>query len=262
MICQITTVLTDKELYLFLEENYRFYNQRDFIGTDPISIPHQFTREEDIEIAGLLSATLAWGNREVIIRNAGRLVSKMPGGPREFLLNATSDDFLEFLPFVHRTFNGQDCVFFLQALADIYRNKGGLKQVFYDGYKKTGNIPGSILHFHDVFFGLPHLNRTRKHIPNPSKGSAAKRILMFLRWMVRKDDSGVDFGFWEEIPSSSLYIPLDLHSGKVARELGLLKRKQNDWKAVEELTSRLRQFDGNDPVKYDFALFGLSAFRL
>lgn len=252
--------MTEKELYRFLEENSRFYNQKDFIRTDPISVPHRFSRDEDREIAGLLSAILAWGNREVIIRNAGKLVSSMPGGPREFLVNATNDDLMEFLPFVHRTFNGQDCLYFLQSLANIYRNKGGLKAVFLEGYQKTGNIPGSILHFRKVFFSLPHLPRTLKHIPDPGKGSAAKRMLMFLRWMVRKDESGVDFGIWDGIPPSSLYIPLDLHSGKVARELGLLKRKQNDWKAVEELTARLRQFDAEDPVKYDFALFGLSAF--
>ncbi len=242
-----------------LDEYYLLFNRSTFILSDPIQVPHNFLLPEDIEISGFLTASLSWGQRPVIIRNALRLVEMMPGGPYEFLMNAEEDDFLRFSGFKHRTFNGQDCIFFLKSLYNIYRNHGGLKAVFYRGFHLYGNIPASINYFRTIFFSIPFPERTLKHVADVFSNAAAKRINLFLRWMVRNDNKGVDFGLWDEIPASSLFIPLDVHTGKIARELGLLKRKQNDWKAVEELTNNLRIFDNNDPVKYDYALFGLSA---
>ncbi|MCK4922502.1 MAG: TIGR02757 family protein [Bacteroidales bacterium] len=248
-----------KELYQLLEEQYLYFNQKYFIETDPIQVPHYFSKEEDIEIAGFIAASLAWGQRPVIIRNAFYILEDMPGGPFEFLTTAEDYMLQGFENFKHRTFNGTDCVFFLRSLQNIYRNHGGLKNVFYDGYKLYGNIPDTLRHFRQVFFSIPFPGRTLKHIADIDRKSAAKRLNMFLRWMVRKDENGVDFGIWNEIPTSALYIPLDVHSGSVARELGLLKRKQNDWKSVSYLTHKLREFDPDDPVKYDFALFGIGA---
>ncbi|MCB8994241.1 MAG: TIGR02757 family protein [Bacteroidales bacterium] len=246
------------EIKPFLETYVDYFNQPSFIASDPIQVPHSLSKSEDIEIAGFLTATLAWGQRPVMIRNAFALIDSMPDGPFQFLMEADEDDLMFFNSFTHRTFNGTDCIFFLTSLQNIYRNHGGLKEVFEQGFHDTGNIPGAIMHFRNVFFNIPFPSRSLKHIADVQNNAAGKRINMFLRWMVRKDTKGVDFGLWD-IPASSLYIPLDLHSGKVARELGLLKRSQNDWKAVRELTFRLREFDPADPVKYDFALYGLSA---
>jgi len=251
--------LKNKELYEILEEYYHIFNNREFIEDDPITVPHFFEKPEDIEISGFLTAVLSWGQRSVIIRNSFSLVRSMPGGPLNFILDAEKEDFERFRDFKHRTFNGKDCAFFLASLQNIYRNHNGLKQVFYTGFNITNSIPGALMYFRSVFFETAHELRSMKHIPNVDKGAAAKRMNMFLRWMVRKDDRGVDFGIWEEIPASALYVPLDVHSGRVARDLGLLKRKQNDWSAVEELTTNLRLFDADDPVKYDYALFGLGA---
>lgn len=249
----------DPEIKELLEELYDRYNHRDFIRLDPVQVPHRFSKQEDIEIAGFLAATLAWGQRPVIIKNALSLVENMPDGPHEFLLTARDYQIETFDNFKHRTFNGTDCIFFLRSLQNIYKNHGGLKSVFYEGFELYGNIPDTIRHFRNVFFSIPFPGRSLKHVADIDSGSAAKRINMYLRWMVRKDNRGVDFGIWDEIPASSLYIPLDLHTGQVARELGLLKRKQNDWRAVNYLTHKLREYDPDDPVRYDFALFGLSA---
>lgn len=246
------------ELKNFLDSNAEYFNNRSFIASDPIQVPHNFTRREDIEIAGFLTAILAWGQRPVMIRNATSLVESMPDGPFRFITESGTDLFQVFSSFRHRTFNGEDCIFFLSSLQNIYLFHGGLKNVFEEGYKATGNIPGAIMHFRNIFFNIPFPRRSLKHIADIGNNAAGKRLNMFLRWMVRKDDKGVDFGLWD-IPPSALYIPLDLHSGKVSRELGLLKRKQDDWKAVQELTFRLREFDPSDPVRYDFALFGISA---
>lgn len=248
-----------KEIKELLDDLFDYYNRKSFIESDPIQVPHQFTIPEDIEISGFLTATLAWGQRSVIIRNSLSMVEKMPDGPHKFLLSAKDYQLDTFANFQHRTFNGTDCVFFLRSLQNIYKNHGGLKQVFYDGYDLYGNIPDCLRHFRNIFFSIPFPGRTLKHIADIDSGSAAKRLNMFLRWMVRKDDRGVDFGLWNKIPASALYIPLDLHSGQSARELGLLKRKQNDWKSVSYLTHKLRELDPDDPVKYDYALFGLSA---
>lgn len=247
--------MTDSELKEFLDFKVEQYNNRNFIETDPIQIVHQFDKKEDIEIIGFLIATIAWGNRTSIIKNGERLVQLMQQRPHEFILEYKQTD----LSFVHRTFNGLDLDFFFRSLKNIYENEGLEKS-----FKIDPNYPGMqgrILSFRNRFLETDHLVRSEKHLSNPAKNSAAKRINMFLRWMVRKDANNVDFGIWNEILPSELYLPLDVHTSNNARSLGLLKRKQNDWKALEELMLKLRQFDSVDPVKYDFALFGLGAFE-
>jgi uncharacterized protein (TIGR02757 family) len=244
------------QLKAFLEEKVHFYNQPSFIENDPIAIPHSFSKKEDIEIAGFLSATLAWGQRVTIIKKARDLMDRMDNSPFEFITNASEKEMGLLSTFVHRTFQGEDCIYFLHALQQIYKKGGGLETAFTSGYLKNQSVKESIHHFKGLFFGFEHLHRTQKHVPDPMTGSAAKRINMYLRWMVRNDGNGVDFGIWKNINQAHLMCPLDLHSGRVARKLGLLTRKQDDWQAVEELTANLRTFDASDPAKYDFALFG------
>jgi uncharacterized protein (TIGR02757 family) len=248
--------LTHQQLYELLEEKASFYNNPDFIETDPISIPHFFTQKEDIEIAGFLAATLAWGQRVTIINKSRELMTRMEDAPYDFIMNSSEKEIESLSTFVHRTFQGEDCMYFIHSLQQIYRQLGGLESVFQKGYQANKSIKESISQFREIFFSFDHLHRTQKHIPDPMKGSAAKRINMFLRWMVRDDDNGVDLGLWKNIKPSDLLCPLDLHSGNIARKLQLLQRKTNDWQAVEELTANLRTFDPFDPVKYDFALFG------
>ncbi len=247
---------THQQLYELLEEKSNFYNNIDFIEKDPVRIPHLFSRKKDIEIAGFLAATLAWGQRVTIINKSRELMVRMDDAPYEFVLNASEKEIGSLASFVHRTFQGDDCMYFIHALQQIYRQFGGLEPAFLAGYHANHSIKESITQFREIFFSFDHLHRTRKHVPDPQSGSAAKRINMYLRWMVRKDEKGVDFGIWKSIKTSDLLCPLDLHSGNVARQLGLLDRKLNDWQAVEELTAQLRLFDTADPVKYDFALFG------
>lgn len=251
--------LNPSSLHEFLEEKYNQYNRKSFIETDPVSIPHLFSKKEDIEIAGFLSATIAWGQRKTIISNANKLVEWMDYSPHDFIVNATQKELKKFSDFKHRTFNGVDTIYFIRSLNNIYTKHKGIENIFKVGYRKGGSKE-AIFHFRKIFFEIKHPLRTTKHISNPNENSAAKRINMFLRWMVRKDKRGVDFGLWNISPAL-LHCPLDVHSGNVARKLGLLKRTQNDWKAVEELTENLKTFDPNDPVKYDFALFGLGAFE-
>lgn len=251
-----TMQLSHQQLYEFLEEKASFYNNTRFIDTDPISIPHLFTRKEDIEIAGFLAATLAWGQRVTIISKSRELMNRMDNTPFDFVRHASGKEISTFSTFIHRTFQGDDCISFLHALQQIYLQHGGLENAFVLGYQPHNSIQQAISGFRELFFSQPHLPRARKHLPDPVNGSAAKRINMFLRWMVRQDQHGVDFGIWKNIHASDLLCPLDLHSGNVARSLRLLQRKTNDWQAVEELTARLRAFDPLDPVKYDFALFG------
>jgi len=254
--------VTKKQLKEFLELKARQYEAKPFISTDPIQIPHKFTKKEDIEISAFLTSVIAWGQRKTIINNANKLVELMGGSPHEFILNFREEDLAPFTHFVHRTFNGDDCIHFLNSLQKIYREKEGLENALAESFKKDKSEPGSgWARFKDVFFEPEHLKRSEKHLPNPLKGSAAKRMNMFLRWMVRSSDSSVDFGIWKKLSPDQLYIPLDVHTSTVARKLGLLKRKQDDWKAVVELTDKLRKFDPKDPVKYDFALFGLGAFE-
>lgn len=247
-----------KELQSFLDFKAQQYESIDFITHDPIQIPHQFSKKEDIEIAAFLSASIAWGNRVSILKSAQKMMDIMDNSPYDFVLNHQQKDFKNFKGFVHRTFNEQDLKYFVGALENIYKNHGGLDKLF--SSDKT-SLQERIHQFKNTFFELDHPPRTRKHVSDPLKGSAAKRINMFLRWMVRSGEKGVDFGIWKNISSSELSIPLDVHTGNVARKLGLLKRKQNDAKTLLELDTKLRKFDPNDPVKYDFALFGLGAFE-
>ncbi len=245
----------------FLDQKVLRFNHTTFIETDPIQVPALFTTKENIEIAGFLAATLAWGQRPTIIRNSLKLVSLMNNDPIEFLRNTPEDEWDIFQDFKHRTFNSSDCIYFLKSLKNIYQNHGGLEQVFTDGFRNKKTIFGSLVHFRKVFFELEHKHRTEKHVSNVEKGAAAKRLNMYLRWMVRSDQTGVDFGLWKQIPTSALMLPLDVHTGNVARKLGLLTRSQNDWRAVEEITSKLREYNTKDPIKYDFALFGLGVFE-
>ncbi|HET6227120.1 MAG TPA: TIGR02757 family protein [Bacteroidia bacterium] len=257
-------VLSKTELKEFLNEKYDLYNNTNFIETDPIQIPHLFTQKEDIEIAGFLTATIAWGQRVTIINNATKMLKLMGSSPHDFLMSAKEKELTRFDAFVHRTFNGTDAVFFMKSLQNIYKKQGGLEQAFAIG-SNQGEFPllHSIMNFRNLFFSIPFPLRSGKHVSNPSENSSAKRLCMYLRWMVRTDKRGVDFGIWKssKLTPVQLMCPLDIHSGNVARKLGLLKRTQNDWKAVEELTRNLRTFDPKDPVKYDFALFGLGAFE-
>lgn len=243
-----------KDIKDFLEEAYLKYNNCAFIENDPICIPHLFTKKEDIEIAGFLAATIAWGNRKSIINNATKLMQWMDYQPHDFILNHRKSDLKPFSNFVHRTFNGNDCLFFISSLKHIYQKHNGLEAAF----KGNGeDIKENIIHFRKIFLQTSHLSRSEKHISNPEQKSSAKRLCMFLRWMVRKDNFGVDFGIWNSIQPRQLCLPLDVHTGKVSRTLGLLHRTQNDWQAVSEITHTLKQFDPIDPVKYDFSLFGI-----
>ncbi|GAQ49487.1 TIGR02757 family protein [Flavobacterium psychrophilum] len=248
------------ELQSFLDEKVILYNNLNFIESDPIQIPHLFSLKEDIEIAGFLSATIAWGNRKMIINNSHKMMQLMGNSPYDFVLSHNENQLESLNKFVHRTFNGQDFAQFIKSLQHIYTNHNGLEAVFAKNATKD-SMQKSISEFKKIFFENNHLPRTQKHISDPISGSAAKRINMFLRWMVRQDTHGVDFGLWKTISSSALSCPLDVHSGNVARKLQLLLRKQNDAKAVYELDTNLRLLDPNDPVKYDFALFGLGVFE-
>jgi len=244
----------------FLDEKVEVFNRPNFIETDPIQVPKQFSEKENIEIAGFLAATIAWGNRPAIIKNALRLMALMDNQPYDFVTEASPEEIMRLRKFIHRTFNGDDCIYFIRSLRNIYQNHGGLQSVFEKGFKLDFSVNSSLTHFYSVFFELDG-ERTRKHISNVQKGASAKRLNMFLRWMVREDKRGVDFGLWKGIQTSKLMLPLDVHTGNTGRKLELLQRKSNDWKAVEEITAALREFDPEDPVKYDFALFGLGVFE-
>jgi uncharacterized protein (TIGR02757 family) len=252
--------LKESELKEFLDEKVDKYNRTDFIESDPISIPHQYTRKEDIEISGFLAATIAWGNRTMILRNASRMMSFMDDSPYEFVLNHSEHDLKRIKCVIHRTFNSGDFIYFIQALKHIYMMHNGLESIF-NQYQTDSSLQPAIHQFRSKFFELPHDIRITKHISDPLKGSAAKKLNLYLRWMIRKDNKSVDFGIWDSISPSILSCPLDVHSGNIARKLGILKRKQNDAKAVAELDGVLRSFDQEDPVKYDFALFGLGAIE-
>jgi uncharacterized protein (TIGR02757 family) len=254
------SIKISQDIHSFLEEKVIQYNQPDFIVPDPISIPHQFSLKEDIEIAGFLAATIAWGNRKMIVKNGHKMVQLMGNSPYDFVMEHNDVQLDRLDGFVHRTFNAEDFKYFVKALKNIYANHKGMEAVF-EKYTTATSMQPAIHEFKKVFFSIEHPLRTQKHVSDPYKKSAAKKINMFLRWMVRNDNTGVDFGLWNSIPSSILSCPLDVHSGNVARKLGLLHRKQNDDKAVAELDLSLRVLDANDPVKYDFALFGLGVFE-
>lgn len=241
----------------FLDEKAAKYNCSDFIELDPISIPHQFSKKEDIEIIGFLVATFAWGNRNMILKNGNKLLQIMNYEPHNFILNFdTKSKGSKSIYFNHRTFFTEDLIYFFTSLKNIYTKHGGLESAFFTAATEDKVFYG-IKKFRDVFFELKHLPRTQKHVSNPLQNSACKRINMYLRWMIRKDNCGVDFGLWNCIAPSDLLCPLDIHSGRIARQLLLLNRKQDDWKATIELSIMLSEFDAVDPIKYDFALFGL-----
>lgn len=229
------------------------YETTDFIENDPISIPHRFTKREDIEIAGFLAAAIAWGNRKIILRNGHRIADLMDCDPFNFVMGASDKELSRADGFVHRTFNDLDLKYFILSLRNIYENHGGLRSTFEGEFVKTRDMRVVLENFYTVFFELPVESRTKRHISSIAKGSACKRLNMFLRWMVRGGE--VDFGLWGEIPTSKLYLPLDIHSGNVSRKLGLLTRNANDFKAVEQVTANLQTLNSVDPIKYDFALF-------
>jgi len=253
------TLLSPDEMYSFLELKALQYNKTAFIDSDPISIPHRFSRKEDIEISGFLTATLSWGQRKSIIQKSLLLMQLIDNSPYDFIMNANEQDLKSVEKFVYRTFNGIDCLYFIRALQQLYRTEGGMEKAFTSTFKEGAY--SAISNFRNIFTGIGDPTRTGRHLANPLQGSAAKRLNMFLRWMVRKDENGVDFGIWQGISPSLLICPLDVHSGRVARKLGLLNRTSNDRKAAEELTTALCNFDKKDPVKYDFALFGLGVFE-
>lgn len=252
--------MTWEERKEFLDFKVEQYNTPLFIEEDPIQIPHAFSQKEDIEIMGFLVATIAWGNRKMILNSGERLMNIFGNSPFDFIMEYTPANDEYFEGFVHRTFNSIDLTYFVKSLQNIYINHGGLETLF-KKHATAQSLQFSISKFKEIFFELPHPKRTQKHVSDPLKNSAAKRINMFLRWMVRKDDKGVDFGLWNSLKPSQLSCPLDVHSGNIARKLGLLDRKQNDAKAVLELDNALRKMDASDPVKYDFALFGLGVYN-
>jgi uncharacterized protein (TIGR02757 family) len=252
--------MNKSDLKEFLDEKVILYNNPKFIESDPIQIPHLFTKKEDIEIAAFLTATISWGNRTMIIKNALKMMELFDNAPHDFVLNHQERDLKSLEGFVHRTFNAIDLQQFIKSLQHIYKRHQGLENVL--SIKDTSTTYKDAIHYlKQVFFEVAHQQRTQKHISDPLKNSAAKRINMFLRWMVRNDTAGVDFGIWKTHSTANLSCPLDVHSGNVARKLKLLLRKQNDWKALSELDSNLRVLDKKDPVKYDFALFGLGVFE-
>ncbi|MFI3258476.1 MAG: TIGR02757 family protein [Rikenellaceae bacterium] len=248
--------MEQEQIYELLEQLYDRYNNPNFVAEDPISVPHRYSSREDREIAGFMSATIAWGNRKAIVMSAHRMMEYMDDAPYDFVRNASEGELERLTSYVHRTFNGLDFRDFVMALRSICERYGSVGELFQSQFEQSGSIAESFSLFRREFFASPHQQRCEKHLSSIDKGAACKRLCMYVRWMVRNDGRGVDFGEWGRIPSSALYIPLDVHSGNIARMLGLLKRKQSDWRAVEELTARLCEFDAEDPVKYDFALFG------
>jgi uncharacterized protein (TIGR02757 family) len=245
------------EMKQFLEEKYLQYNTPAFIECDPVSIPHNYSDLRDIEISGFLTAAIAWGRRDLILRSSNKLMKLMGNSPYDFIMEGNDKQLEPINGFVHRTFNSTDCLNFMKGLRSVYSRVDSMEDIIIEGMKPAGSLKDGLSHLRNIFFEVPHHPRTEKHFADVNSGAAGKRLNMFIRWMVRQDNHGVDFGLWNHINMSQLFIPIDLHSGNTARRLGLLSRKQNDWKAVEELTAVLREFDPFDPVKYDFALFGL-----
>lgn len=253
--------LSEDELRDFLESKYRSFNVSAFVDDDPVSIPHRYSARADIEISAFLTATISWGNRKSIIKSASRMMELMDNAPHDFIVNHTARDLKSLAGFVHRTFNAEDLTTFVKALNAIYAEHNSLENCFSDAMATHAGTAHAISEFKQRFFAIPHPARSEKHVSDPLSGSSAKRMNMFLRWMVRKDKNAVDLGIWKGISTAHLSIPLDVHSGNVARQLGMLTRKQNDARAVEELDAVLRRLDPIDPVKYDYALFGLGAIE-
>lgn len=251
--------LRKQDLKAFLDEKVSEYNQPGFIANDPITIPHQYTKSQDVEIAGFVAAVLAWGQRVTIIKKCKVFFEMMDNTPHDFILNHEESDLKPFLEFKHRTFNATDALYFIAFFRHHYERHESLQEAFMHGSQPDAqDVSGHLKGFFHYFFSLEdHPVRTYKHIPSPARKSACKRLNMYLRWMVRQDDCGVDFGLWERIAPAQLICPCDLHVDRVARKLGLITRKQTDWQTAVELTANLRLLDSHDPVKYDFALFGL-----
>ena len=246
-----------EEMRELLERLHDRYNNESFIEADPISVPHSFTRPVDREIAGFLAATIAWGNRRAIVQSAHRMMRYMDNAPEDFVRNATEVDMEYLRTYVHRTFNGVDFQDFVRGLRNIITEWGSVGNYFETRYEEHGDLRPVFSDFRRDFFAVEHDAHCEKHLSSIDKGAACKRLCMYLRWFVRHDDRGVDFGMWRRIPMSALYMPLDIHTGRMGRNLGLLNRKQSDWKAVEELTASLRKLSADDPVRYDYSLFGL-----
>jgi len=252
---------SNDSLKALLDEKVEYYNQPSFIETDPISIPHFFSLKQDIEISGLFAAVFAWGQRKTIINKCRELLEMMDNKPFDFILNHSEKELKVIETFKHRTFNATDALYFVHFLKYYYSRRDSLEDLFVV-HDKTESIENALIKFHQSFFSLPEApQRSRKHIPSPIRKSTCKRLNMYLRWMVRKDNSGVDFGIWNKINMKDLICPIDVHVDRVARRLSLIKRKQTDWKTALELTYNLRKLDPKDPVKYDFALFGLGVLE-
>ncbi|MDR2126828.1 MAG: TIGR02757 family protein [Prevotellaceae bacterium] len=244
------------EIKDLLETLHNKYNNTDFIETDPISIPHNFGTKENIEISGFLASAIAWGNRKAIVKSAMQMMKYMDNQPYDFITTASEKEIQHLSTFVYRTFNGHDLMYFVRALRQFCIKFGSIGNFFEREFADSRDIRTVLSRFRLQFFELPHDKHCQKHISSIDRGAACKRLNMYIRWMVRKDKRGVDFGLWKTVPMSAIYLPLDVHSGNMGRALGLLSRKQNDWKAVEEVTQNLREFDAEDPVRFDFALFG------
>lgn len=245
--------MISKKQIEILEFYYKKYNNTYFIENDPISVPHRFSKKQDIEIAGFFAAILAWGLRKTIIKNANYLIELMDNAPHDFILHHKNHDLKKLENFVHRTFNSTDLLYCIHFFRHHYSKHTSLEKLFINHHLEDG-----IVHFQHTFCSLPDFpSRTKKHISSPISQSTCKRINMYLRWMVRCDDNGVDFGIWKKIKPYQLYIPFDVHVERIARRLGLVERAQRDWKTVIELTENLKKIDANDPVRFDFALFGM-----
>lgn len=251
------------ELKAFLDQKFEEFNQPGFITDDPICIPHRFSKKQDIEIAGFFAAILAWGQRKTIVNKCTELLEMMGNAPHDFIKNHSEADLKPLVGFKHRTFNATDTLYFIHKLKSHYQGHESLESAFLPkASHQPFDMKAALISFRDYFFDLPDSpQRTRKHISTPANKSACKRLNMFLRWMVRKDNGGVDFGIWKNIPTASLICPCDVHVDRIARRLGLITRKQTDWQTAEELTNNLKKFDPQDPVKYDFALFGLGVME-
>ncbi|WP_298714841.1 TIGR02757 family protein [Chitinophaga sp.] len=256
------TTMKFQQLKEFLDAKAEHYDQPGFIGGDPISIPHRFTKLQDIEIAGLFAATLAWGNRTTIINKCTELMELFDHAPHDFIVNHDPRDRMKLMHFRHRTFNGLDLLYFVEFLQHYYSNMTSLEFAFCGHlHPEDVNVENALIGFQKMFFAMEHPDRTRKHISTPARNSACKRLNMYLRWMVRPDKNGVDFGLWRQISPAQLVCPVDIHVSRVAARLGLIQSADANWKTAVELTSQLRLMDPSDPVKYDFALFGLGVIE-
>ena len=254
-------MITNDSLKAFLDEKVEYYNRPSFIESDPVSIPHLYSKKQDIEISGFFAAVFAWGQRKTIINKSRELLAMMDNSPHDFVLHHSEKELKAIENFKHRTFNATDALYFIHFLNYYYSGNDSLEDLF-TGYGKEEPVEYGLIKFHESFFSLPDAPlRTRKHIPNPNRKSTCKRLNMYLRWMVRKDQAGVDFGIWTRIKMKDLICPIDVHVDRIARKLSLISRKQTDWLTAVELTENLRNLDPHDPVKYDFALFGLGVIE-